>query len=483
MPGRQLPGVPIRPASPQPLGCDLYAERLPPHDLDAEESVIGSILIDNGALNSVSSFLRAGDFYGEKNRWCYEASLALFDRGEAINQVTMAHELSLHDRLEGVGGPAYLGHLVLTVPTSVHAEYYGHIVQRTSIMRQIIQVSGQIAAIGYEGAADADLALSRAEELLFRIRSGRTTRDFAHIRDVLDSYLQESAAMQGPEGQSLAPVTTGFLDIDRLLGGGLQRSDLIILAARPSLGKSALAFNIARHAAGAGASVGIFSLEMGSDQIAMRLMSSEAGVESHKLRMGLVNEQEESLLLDAIGALSDLPVYIDDTPIQTIVEMRGKALRLQAERGLNLLVVDYLQLISGSGRGGRMENRVQEMGEISRSLKALARDLDIPVLACSQLSRAIEQRPSHRPLLSDLRESGSIEQDADVVAFIHRESVYTSREDWEKRNPTDRYPERTAEIIVAKHRNGPLGNVPLEFYNDVVRFEGSQRAQQAVEYA
>ena len=458
----------------------MYAERLPPHDTDAEESVIGSILIDSDSLTAISSFLKPFDCYSEKNRWCYEACLALFERGEAINQVTVAHELSLQDRLEGVGGTAYLSHLVLVVPTSVHVEHYARIVQRTSTMRQIILAAGDIAAIGYEGAPDADVALSRAEELLFRIRSGRGTRDFTHIREVLDTYMEETGALHGPDAIHVAPVPTGFAKIDDLLGGGLHRSDMIVLAARPSLGKSTLAFNIARYAAGLGSVVGVFSLEMGRENVGLRLLSSEANVNSSRLRLGLLSEGEERRLLDAIGALSDLPIYIDDTPVQGIVEMRGKARRLQSERGLDLLIVDYLQLISGSGR---TENRAQEMGEISRSLKGLARDLDIPVLACSQLSRAIEQRPTHRPLLSDLRESGSIEQDADVVAFIYREDMYTTREEWERKNPTREYPENIAEIIVAKHRNGPLGIIPLDFRSNLVRFESTEIRTRSMEFA
>ena len=457
----------------------MYTERLPPHDIGAEESVVGSILIDGDALAKVASFLKPGDFYSEKNRWCYDAVLALFQRGEAINQVTVAHELALQDRLEGVGGTAYLGHLVLSVPTSVHIEDYGRIVHRTSVMRQIIRAAGDIAAIGYEGGPDADAALSRAEGVLFGIRSGRGSRDFTHIRQILDTYMEESAAIHGPDAQHVAPVPTGFADIDKLLGGGLQRSEMIVLAARPSLGKSTLAFNMARHAAEHGSIVGIFSLEMSREHIALRLLASEANVDSYRLRLGLLRDAEERRLLDAIGALSDLPIYVDDTPIQTIVEMRGKARRLQSERGVDLLIVDYLQLISG----GRTDNRVQEMGEISRSLKGLARDLDIPVLACSQLSRAIEQRPTHRPLLSDLRESGSIEQDADVVAFIYREDLYTSREDWEKTHPTQDYPQNIAEIIFSKHRNGPLGTVPLYFRNEVVRFESLQSAAPSREFA
>ena len=465
----------------------MYVDRLPPHDIAAEESVIGSILIDGDSLSRVASFLRPQDFYGEKNRWCFEAFLALFERSEAINQITVSHELSLHrsrgeeeNRLEEIGGSAYLSHLVMVVPTSVHIEYYARIVQRTSIMRQLIDVGGRISEIGlHESDADTDAALSRAEDLLFRIRAGRGSGDFIHIREVLDTYMEESAALHGPDAAHISPVATGFPGIDNLLGNGMQRSDMIVLAARPSLGKSTLAFNIARAAATDGNRVGIFSLEMSRDQIGMRLLASEAEVDSYRIRIGLLSNDEESRLLDAIGVLSDLPVYIDDTPIQTIVDMRGKARRLQAERGLDLLIIDYLQLIGG---GGRIDNRAQEMGEISRSIKGMARDLDIPVIACSQLSRAIEQRPNHSPLLSDLRESGSIEQDADVVAFIHREDVYVTREDWEKRNPTEPYPQNIAKIIFAKHRNGPIGEVPLYFRNDLVRFE-SLEATPSMEYA
>ena len=459
----------------------MYADRLPPHDVDAEESVIGSILIDGEALNRVSSFLRPLDFYGERNRWCFQACLNLSGRGEAINQVTVAHELSLQDHLEGVGGTSYLTHLVASVPTSVHVEHYGRIVHRTSVMRRIIHAAGDIANIGYQGGPDVDAALREAEDLLFGISSERTSRDFTHIRETLDTYMEESAALHGPDPGHLAPVPTGFADMDKLLGGGLQRSDMVVLAARPSLGKSTLAFNMARHAAGQGSIVGIFSLEMSGANIGLRLLSSEAGVDSSRLRVGLMSEAEERRLIDANGLLSDLPIYIDDTPVQGIVEMRGKARRLQQERGLDLLIVDYMQLIAGGG--GRQDNRVQEMGEISRSLKGLARDLDIPVLACSQLSRAVEQRPSHKPMLSDLRESGSIEQDADVVAFIYREDRYTTRDEWEKREPTRPYPENITEIMVAKHRNGPLGSVPLFFREAVVRFESLESPSRSMEYA
>ena len=460
----------------------MYADRLLPHDADAEESVVGSILIDGESLNRITSFLKASDFYLAKNRWCYEACLSLADRGEPINQVSVAHELSLRERLEDSGGAAYLGHLVRAVPTSVHVEHYGRIVQQASVMRQLIAAAGEIASIGYAGTADSDSALGRAEDLLFRVRSGRESRDFKALREVLDVHMEETATVDVDSDRLKAPVPTGFTDLDRLLGNGLQRSDLIILAARPSLGKSTLAFNAARYAASQGARVGIFSLEMSAEQIALRLLSSEANVDGQRLRLGLVSEAEQRRELDAIGTLSELPIYIDDTPIQGVVEMRGKARRLQAEHGLDLVVVDYLQLMS-SGEGRRSDNRVQEMGEFSRSLKGLARDLDIAMLACSQLSRAPEQRPSHRPILSDLRESGSIEQDADVVSFIYREDMYTSREDWEKRNPSEPYPENVADIDVAKHRNGPTGRVPLYFRKDVVRFENLEQSSRTREYA
>ena len=443
--------------------------------------MIGSVLIDGDALTTITSFLKASDFYLAKNRWCFEACWSLFERDEAINQVTVAHELSGGGHLEEVGGGSYLAHLVRQVPTSAHVEHYAHIVHRTSIMRQLIGAAGDIASIGYEGAPDVETALGRAEDLLFGVRTGRGTRDFIQLREILDTYMEQTASLDLERDVHLAPVPTGFSDMDKLLGGGLQRSDMMVLAARPSLGKSTLAFNIARHASEQGARVGVFSLEMGAEQIGIRLLSSEANVDSHRLRLGMVSEAEHRRELDAIGLLSELPIYIDDTPIQGVVEMRGKARRLQAERGLDLLIVDYLQLIGGTT--GRSEYRVQEMGEISRSLKGMARDMDVPVLACSQLSRAPEQRPSHRPILSDLRESGSIEQDADVVAFIYREDVYTNREEWEKRNPSDPYPENIAEISIAKHRNGPTGTIPLYFRSEVVRFESLDRPVRSREFA
>jgi replicative DNA helicase len=447
----------------------MYIEKLLPHDIEAEESVIGSMLIDGESVLKVARFLKPVDFYREKNRFCYEACLDLFRRSEAINQVTVAHQLDIQDRLEDVGGTAYLSHMVSVVPTPVHIEFYGQIVSRTAMMRNLIDAASQISAIGYEDTSDVDASLSRAEDVLFRVRTTQPSRDFVPIREILDQYLQQQAAFAEPSGLMGSPVMTNFDDMDELLGG-LHRSDMVVLAARPGLGKSTLALNISLNAAKSGNSVGIFSLEMSREQLALRMLASEAEVDSQRLRMGLYSESEERRIIDTIGSLSELPIYIDDAPFQGMVEMRSKARRLTMDRGLDLLVVDYIQLIQGeSGRGEA--NRVRELSEITRSTKGLARDLNLPIMAISQLSRAVESRPSHRPLLSDLRDSGSIEQDADVVMFIHREDIYYTLEEWESRFPDKRYPKNVAELIVAKHRHGPVGTVRLLFRDNLVRFD------------
>ena len=445
----------------------MYAEKLPPHDISAEEAVIASLLIDSEAITTIASFLTAEDFYREINRWCYEACLALYGRNEAINQITMADELTRQNRLEEIGGPAYLSHLVSIVPTSVHIQYYARIVHRMSTMRHLIDAAGQIATIGFEAGPDEDSALSKAEDILFHLRRGQSPRDFVHIRDVLDKYLEDSGFGPEPKEGEVSSIETGFVDLDDLTGG-FQRSDLIILAARPSMGKSTLALNIARNAAGKqGARVAIFSLEMGKEQVVQRLLASESGVDSQRLRLGRHTEAEERKVMDATGTLAQLLIYVDDSPLLNIVEMRSKARRLHLERGIDFLIVDYLQLMQGSSGS---ENRVQEMSEISRSLKGLARELNLPVLALSQLRRAVEDRPSRRPLLSDLRESGSIEQDADVVIFIYRDDIYFSRDEWERRFPEKPYPKGIADLIVSKHRHGPTGERQLYFESRTVKF-------------
>jgi replicative DNA helicase len=444
------------------------SERLPPSDEMAEESVLGSLLVEGDAILRIQ-FLQVKDFYRERNRWTYEACLALFNRSEAINQVTIAHELSNQDRLDSVGGAAFLSHLIESVPTSVHIDHYARIVNRTATMRNLIGAATEIASLGYQEDVDTDATLSRAEDILFGIRSSRDTRGFVSIRQVLDQYMEDTAAETSQLERGTGPIQTGFLDMDKLLGG-LQRSDLFILAARPSFGKSTLALNIARNASRNGAVVATFSLEMSREQLVLRMLASEAGVDGHLLRLGVQSRSDEQKISDAIGALSDLPIYIDDTPLQTVTELRSKARRLHLERGIDLVIVDYLQLMQGAGR---QNNRVQEISDISRSLKALARDLNVPVIAVSQLSRAVEMRATHRPQLSDLRDSGSIEQDADIVAFIYRDDMVFTEEEWE-REPSHGglpYPRNIAEIIFAKHRNGPVGSINLYFRDQFSRFE------------
>ena len=447
----------------------MYVERLPPHDERAEESVIGSLLIDGDAIVSAVGILQPDDFYRERNRWCYEACLDLWDSNEAINPVTVGHRLATMNRLEEVGGPAYLGHLVSYVPTSAHLEHYARIVSRTHTLRRLIGAAGEIAALGYDGGGDVDRALTQAEALLYGIRTGQETRDFVAIREVLDQYLEESASLQGPLEHGETPIPTSFSDLDQLLGG-FQRSDMIVLASGPSVGKSTLALNIGRNAAEQGASVGIFSLEMSREQIGHRLLSSEADVDLRGVRQRIYSEVDERRIVNASGVLSELPIFIDDTPLQSIVEIRSRSRRLHMEGRLDLVIVDYLQLIQGSGR---RDNRVQELGEITRSLKGVARDLNVPLLALSQLSRAVEMRPSHRPQLTDLRESGSIEQDADVVMFIHREAMRMTEEEWERQYPDRDYRDYRdkAELIVAKHRHGPLDTIDLRFNGPMARFE------------
>ena len=445
----------------------MLPDRLPPHDADAEEAVIGSLLIDGEAINRIASVVKSEDFYRERNRFCYDACLALYHRGDDIDQISVARELSLRERLDEVGGSPYLSHLITSTPTTIHVEHYARIVNRTATMRRLIEAADRIAGIGFADTADVDAALGEAEDMLFRVRNTHATRDFVAIREVLDQYLEDTASLD-PMDRGAAPIPTGFTDLDRGLGN-LQRGDLFILAARPALGKSTLAMNIARNAAGQGAVAAVFSLEMSREQLAQRLLASEAEVDSHLLRLGLLGEQAQGRVMHAIGALSDLSIYFDDSPLQTIMDMRSKLRRLHTERHIDIVVVDYLQLISG--RENRNDNRVQELSEITRQLKAIARDLNVPVIALSQLSRSIEQRQDHRPQLSDLRESGSIEQDADVVAFIHREDRYTTMEQWERLHPTEPYPENTVQLVIAKNRHGPTMDVELYFRGSFARFE------------
>ena len=454
----------------------MYAEQLLPHDIAAEEAVIGSLLIDSDSFLDVSHLITPDDFYRDRNRLCFAACSELFRRGEAIDQITVARELQRNDNLENAGGMAYLSHLVSTTPTSTHAGYYAQTVYNTSTMRRLIDAASNISAIGYRDTDDVETTLRQAEDVLFAVRTRRPERGFIPLRQIYDQFLEERASIADPTDDS-APVLTGYNDLDELLGG-MQRSDMLILGARPGLGKSALAVNVSINAAKQGSTVGIFSLEMSREQLALRILAGDAEVDAHRLRLGLYTEAEEQRIIDSIGNLSELPVFIDDTPFQGIPEMRSKARRLSlSPQGLDLLIVDYLQLVQGQARPRGGENRVQEISEISRNLKGIARDLRIPIVTCSQLSRVVEGRPGHRPLLSDLRDSGSIEQDADIVMFIYREDVYYTEDEWEQHFPDRPYPRNIAEIIIAKHRHGPTGGVKFRFRSNLVRFDALGREE------
>jgi replicative DNA helicase len=444
--------------------------RLPPNDNDAEEAVIGSLLIDGTAIFQIADFLQPADFYFEQNQWLYDACMSLYQRDEAINQVTLAQELSRKERLDACGGAAHLSYLVSVCPTSLDILHYARIVYRLSIMRQMITAGDRIAAIGYEAGPDVEDSLGRAESVLFKLRRGGGAGDLTHIRQVLDKYFEETPAPTEDRPEKLPYVLSSFTGLDEFLNG-FQRADLVIIAGRPSMGKTSLALNIARNASvDHRACVAVFSVEMARDSLVMRLLSSESGVNSRRIRFGQHTEEEERRVMEATGILSEAPIYIDDTPMLRMAEMRSKALRLGYERGVDMVIVDYLQLMQGDSVRG--DNRVQEISNISRSLKALARELNAPVLAVSQLSRAVEWRASHEPQLSDLRESGSIEQDADVVLFVYRdEYYYKTEEEWIAAHPDREYPREKADIIIAKHRNGPTGRIPLRFRQNLAKFE------------
>ncbi len=445
--------------------------KLPPHDVDAEEAVNGSLLIDGAAIFEVAPLLKPEDFFSEQNRLIYAACIGLFQRSEAINQITVAEELERQQQATAAGGAAYLSHLISIVPTSLDILHYGRIVYRLSVMRNLIGAASQIAAIGYEGSPDVTEALGKAEDILFRIRNERSTLDFIHIKTILDKYLSETGPQSetATAGIAIPHVLSGFTRLDEFMGG-LQRSDLIIVAGRPSMGKTSFALTIARNAAvNQKATVAIFSLEMSRDPLVIRMLSSETGIDYRRVWLGQHTEEEERRIMEATGRLSEAAIYIDDSPMLRVMEMRAKARRLQFEHKLDFIIVDYLQLMAGDVR---TDNRVQEISYITRSLKSIARELNVPVIAVSQLSRAVEGRATHKPQLSDLRESGSIEQDADIVMFIYRDDYYyKTEEEWRMEFADREYPAGIATIIIAKHRNGPTGEIDLHFVPQTARFE------------
>ncbi len=446
-------------------------DKLAPQAVDAEQSVLGSILIDADAVLKVADFLRPADFYRQQHGDIYEAMLALHSQREPIDLVTVGDELARRERLDLVGGPAYLAGLMNVVPTAVHVEHYARIVERKSVLRNLIAAAGKIAAVGYEEANDAEVAIDRAESILFEISQRRTEGGFEALSILLGQAYDRLEYLHEHRGQILG-IPSGLAQLDALLGG-FQPSDLIILAARPSVGKTSMALNIAQHASvREGKKVAIFSLEMSKEQLSLRLLSSETGINPRPLQTGFMEETDWSKIATVMNDMASAPMWIDDSPALSVMELRTKARRLEAEQhGLDLVIVDYLQLMQ-AGVQSREPNRVQEVSEISRGLKQLARELKVPVIALSQLSRGVEQRGSAEPRLSDLRESGSIEQDADVVVFLYREG--------------EQNPDSEVELVkakIAKHRNGPIGEVPLQFRKSTTRFFTVAREESVAPFA
>lgn len=438
------------------------AGRIPPHNLEAEQSLLGSLLIDKDAIVKVADIVRHDDFYRDVHGMIFEAMLEIFEHREPIDLVSLANRLAERGRLDAVGGRGYLAQLASAVPTAAHVAHYALIVQKKATLRRLIGVSSEIAELGYQETDEVDLLLDRAEQSVFAVSQKYLAQNFIPIQNILTDTFDRIDELHRESGK-LRGLATGFGDLDNKLAG-LQQSDLIILAARPSVGKTSLALDIARNVATKlKRPTGIFSLEMSKEQIVDRLLCAEAGVDLWKMRTGRLSDREEDddfpRIGHAMGALAEAPIYIDDSPIANVMQIRTKARRLQAERGLDLLVVDYLQLMEGRGRS---ENRVQEISEITRALKSIARELNIPVIALSQLSRAVEAERPPIPRLAHLRESGSIEQDADVVLAIYRPAMY------DRELADDR---RTlAEIHILKHRNGPTGIINLRFNENTITF-------------
>lgn len=431
--------------------------KLQPHDAEAEEALLGSLLIDNDAVVKVAPLVQARDFFIERYGWIYAAILSLWQKGCPADTITLTDTLEAQGKLAEIGGSATLTDLIMRCPTSIHAVYYAGIVTRLATLRRLIEAAGDISRLAFDaGEADVGEVVDRAEEIIFGVSADLNRTGPGHIAHAISRH-QDRMDYLYQHGGGLAGMSTGFSDLDKLLGG-LQRSDMVVLAGRPGMGKTSLALNVALTAAKKYQKrVAIFSLEMSEQQLLDRFISAEAGINSQKLRTGELGQDEWKGYTMASEVLSSLPLYIDDTPAISAFELRTKARRLHAEHGLDLLILDYLQLMRGDFRS---ENRQQEISLISRSVKALARELNIPILALSQLSRGVESRTDKRPILADLRESGAIEQDADVVMFVYRDDVY---------NPETKLP-NVAEIIIGKHRSGPTGTVQLYFKRHLAQF-------------
>ncbi len=431
--------------------------KIPPHDIEAEQAILGSMLIDKDAVINAIEVLKEEDFYREDNKTIYSAMLSLYARSEPIDIITVKSELTQIGKFETVGGLEYLASLPDKVPVVSNIENYIQIVEEKSILRKLIKASNEISQMGYEQTEETERIMDVAEKKIFDIMQNRNTKGYTPIKEVLINAIDELEKLYNHKG-GITGIATGFIDLDRITAG-LHNSDLVLIAARPAMGKSAFALNIASHVAiREKVPVAVFNLEMSKEQLGSRILCSEAMVDSNKVRTGNIEEEDWIKLVSAVGPLSEAEIYIDDTPGISISEIRAKCRKMKLEKNIGLIIIDYLQLIQGTGK--KNASREQEISEISRSLKILAKELDVPVIALSQLSRAAEQRTDHKPMLSDLRESGAIEQDADIVMFIYREDYYNP--DTERKN--------IAEIILAKHRAGATGTVELMWLGSYTKF-------------
>ena len=436
--------------------------KIPPHDIDAEQAVLGSMLTDKDAVNAAIETLKEDAFYREDNRAIYQAIVNLYSKSEPIDIITLKDELESMDKFEQVGGFEYLASLPDKVPTTANVQKYIKIVEEKSILRNLIKTANEIIELGYDPAEDVEDIMDGAEKKIFDIMQSKNQKGYTPIKDVLVESFTKLEELYNRK-QHITGVPTGFSELDYKTAG-LHGSELILVAARPAMGKTAFALNLATNAALRGNTpVAIFSLEMSKEQLVNRILCSEAMVDSNKVRTGKLEDEDWGKLAEAIGPLSETGIYIDDTPGISVMEIRAKCRKLKLEKNIGLVVIDYLQLVQGSNK--RNSSREQEISEISRSLKILAKELNVPVIALSQLSRAVEQRPDHRPMLSDLRESGAIEQDADIVMFLYRDDYYN--EDSEKKN--------VAEVIIAKHRGGSTGTVDLGWLGSYTKFVNLER--------
>ncbi len=437
------------------------AERTLPHNLEAERSVLGAILLNNEAFNTAAEVIDANDFFRDAHRRIFDRMVRLAERNNAIDLVTLKEELGRTGELEEVGGPAYISALVDGVPRSTNVEHYARIIKEKSTLRSLIHSANKILANAYDAEEEADTILDQAESAIFAIADKKVRDGFVSLKDLAESSLDTIEKLAARK-ELVTGVPTGFTDLDEMTSG-LQPSDIVIVAARPSMGKTSLVLNMAQHVGTrTDMTVGIFSLEMSKEQLFLRMLTGEARIDAHRLRGGFLGDRDWGKLSQALGTLSEAKIFIDDTPSIGVLEMRAKCRRLQAEHGLHMVIIDYVQLMQGRGR---FENRSLELASISRSLKGLAKELSVPIVVLSQLSRASETRSDHRPQLSDLRESGALEQDADVVIFIYREDQYADK----NAPPTEAT--GTAELIIAKQRNGPTGVVKLAFIREFTRFE------------